>query len=180
MANGPIAVSAPGTSLKGAVGSDITFNTRYPFAKLDSTKDTSFQNISIFFGVDTPNPDGVTAFSLNTIVYQFAHGYNYIPAIWCIFQRNGAGDQGDLTVTKYGEHGYENGLIAVSSNSDFNQSANLTLLADQTNVYIGVTKNYITGGPFTDPSVNLEGYTLLVRVYTFVNDLSGQDVPTQA
>jgi hypothetical protein len=180
MINGPIVVSAPGKSLQGAVGSDITFNTRWPFAKLDTTNKVSFQNINIFFATDPPNPNGTTVFSQKTVVYTFPHGYKYIPAIWCIFQRNGNGDQGDFSVTKYGPYGYENGLICVSSTSDFAQSANLTLTADATNIYISVTKNYRTGGGWVDPPVNLSGYSLLVRVYAFVNDLSGTDVPSQA
>ena len=46
---GPISVSAPNTSLIGAATKDITFNTKYPFAKLDSTNTVSFQNINLIF-----------------------------------------------------------------------------------------------------------------------------------
>lgn len=178
MSNGPIAVSAPGKSLRGAVGTDVTFNTRYPFAKLDSTNKVSFQAINIFFAKDPPNPDGTISTSLTTMVYTFPHGYNYISKIWCIFQRTGAGDQGNFAVTKYGPYGYENGLIAVSSSADLSQSASLTLTADNTNIYLGVEKFYTSAS--ADPAVNLSGYSLLVRVYVFVNDLSGTDVPSQA
>lgn len=180
MSGGPISVSAPGKSLQGAVGADITFNTRYPFAKLDSTSKVSFQNINIFFANDPPNPNGTTSFARNTVVYAFPHGYKYIPTIWCIFQRTGAGDQGNLAITKYGPYGYENGLICVSNDGSSAQFATLDLSADETNIYISITKNYRTGGTYIDPPVNLSGYSLLVRVYAFVNDLSGTDVPTQA
>lgn len=177
-ANGPIAVSAPGKSLSGAVGADITFNTRYPFAKLDSTNKVSFQSINIEFLNDPPNPNGTTVFELDTVIYPFPHGYKYIPTIWCIFQRTaGEGDQGDFSVTKYGPYGYENGVIAVSSAVDSANSALLTLRADETNIYIGVNKKYVAAH---GPVVNLSGYNLLVRVYAFVNDLSGTDVPNQA
>lgn len=178
MSNGPIAVSAPGTSLRGAVGTDITFNTRYPFAKLDSTNKVSFQAINIEFLHDPPNPNGTSVFKLITNIYTFPHGYKYIPAIWCIFNRTaGAGDQGDLSVTKFGPYGYENGLIAVASAADNSNFANLTLAADATNIYIGVNKFYDS---LHGAAVNLVGYALLVRVYAFVNDLSGTDVPKQA
>lgn len=178
MDNGPIAVAGPGKTLLGGVGSDITFNTRYPFAKLDSTNLVSFQNINIFFGYDPPNPDGVSNFSRVTSIYTFKHGYKYIPAIWCIFQRTGFGDQGDHTVTKFGPYGYENGVICVSSVSGSAQFARLKLWADATNVFLGIEKIYVAAHP--DPAVNLSGYSLLVRVYCFVNDLSGNDVPFQA
>lgn len=177
MDNGPISVSAPSTSILGAVGSDITFNTRYPFAKLDSTNKVSFQNINIFFANDPPNPDGTTSFEQNTIIYTFPHGYKYIPAIWCIFQRTGFGDQGDFSNTKYGPYGYENGIICVSNASDFAQFATLNLTADETNIYLSITKNYRHDIVFVDPPVNLIGYSLLVRIYAFVNDLLGHDVP---
>jgi len=178
--NGPISVSAPGTDLRTATGKDVILNTRYPFAKLDSTNLVSFQSIEISFANDPPNPDGSTSDNLTTLIYKFPHGYKYTPTVWCMFQRTvGAGDQGDLTVTKFGPYQYESGVIAVSSASDLANYATLELAADDTNIYLGVMKvNVGAFGP--DPPVNIAGYTLLVRVYVFVEDLLGTDVPNQA
>jgi hypothetical protein len=180
MSNGPISVSAPGKSLRDALGSDITFNTRHPFAKLDTTNKVSFQNINIFFANDPPNPNGTTQTSLVTTVYQFKHGYKYIPALWCIYQRTGFGVQNDFSSTKFGPYGYENGTFCVSSASDTAQYAELAFWADETYVYIGINKHYQTDAFHPDPPVNLLGYSLLLRVYAFVNDLSGTDVPSHA
>ena len=173
--NGPISASAPGKSLTGALGADITFNTRYPFAKLDSTNLVSFQNIQLFFAIDTPNPDGVTSGYIRTNVYQFPHGYSYIPTVWMFYQRVGAGIQDTPSSTRFSPYGYWGGIIAAANISDSSTYATLDPTADATNVYIDVTKNAGVGSPDT----NLVGYSLNIRLYIFVEDTLGGGVPTQ-
>jgi hypothetical protein len=164
---GPIQVSAPGVNLKGAVGKDITFSTRYPFAKLDSTNDTSFQLINLLFLHEPPNPDGVSSFYQRTLVYSFAHGYTYTPSTWFLVSIDGF-------TSVIGSEGV---YITGGGSSPSLTSSVFIAEVDDTNVNFYIDKYYIVFLGITPPSVL--GLTLTIRSYAFVNDLLGNDVPNQ-
>jgi hypothetical protein len=164
---GPIAVSAPGTSLTGTVGKDVTFSTRYPFAKLDSTNNVSFQTITILFGVDTPSPDGTDTTTNSTLVYQFAHGYKYVPSTWFMVSVN-------AFTSALGTEGV---YLVGGGDAPTLGSAYITAQVDATNVYFYINKLWVQSGGLPAPTVL--GITLTIRSYIFVNDLSGMDIPSQ-
>jgi hypothetical protein len=167
--NGPISVSAPGKTLVGASSSDITFSTRYPFHKLDSTNNVSFQIITVFFNSDTPTPAagaGLTA-SNRTLVYQYAHGYKYEPSSWFLVSL-------DNFTTILGSEG--SWLIGNASGAS-TAIAKFEVDIDATNVNFYIFKQWTNDGATPAPSVL--GYFLTVRSYIFVEDLTGTMVPSQ-
>lgn len=166
---GPISVSSPGTSLTTAQGQNITFNTRYPFAKLDSTKVPSFQIITIFFNTEPPNPAvGVgSSGSLETLIYSYPHGYTYIPSTWFLLSLDNfvsvKGSEGSWIV------GAATGLSP--ANAQFN------IKVDATNVNFYVNKFWSNDGITPAPSVI--GFFVTIRAYVFVESLAGDSVPSQ-
>jgi hypothetical protein len=164
----PIQVSAPGTSVLGAVGKDITFSTKYPFAKIDSTKSVSFKITNILFSSDTANPDGVTNTTNSVLIYSFAHGYTYVPSTWFLVSVNGF-------TSVAGTEGY---FLVGGGDIPANGSAYLSVQVDSTNVYFYINKIWQSSLGFSAPSVF--GLTLAIRSSIFVNDLLGMDVPSQA
>jgi len=167
--NGPIAVSAPGSSLTGALGTDVTFSTRYPFDKIDSTNKNSFQVITLFFAVDPPNPNGTSVKKIRTPIYQFAHGYDYLPSSWFL-------NSLDNFTTAVGPEGV---IIKGGSSAGTASAAVLAIEADSTNIYFYIDKYYDTSiFDFGIPTIL--GFFVAIRSYVFVNDLSGTDVPSHA
>ena len=163
--NGPISVSAPNKNLLGAVGKDITFNTSYPFAKIDSTNNVSFQIINILFLTEPPNPDGSVSTYQRNLIYQFAHGYTYVPSTWFMVSN-------DNFTTALGTEG-----VVLTGNSTVLGAAILIVTVDSTNVNFYVDKYW--GGIGVYKPVIL-GTSIEIRSYVFVNDLTGTDVPTSA
>lgn len=169
---GPISVSAPGVSLIGVAAKDITFSTRYPFHKLDSTNMNSFEIISVFFNTEPPDPvmPTSTATFSNTLVYKYAHGYTYTPSTWFLLSLDNfattIGSEGAMILTI--------GQIPGSTNAIFN------IQVDSTYVYFYVAKTwgYVFGTPDPNPP-HIIGFTVSVRAYIFVNDILGGDVPSQ-
>ena len=173
MDNGPISVSAPGKSLIGATAQDITFSTRYPFAKLDSTNQNSFEVISLFFNTEPPNPPSNASGTThsNTLVYKYAHGYTYTPSTWFLLSLN------NFTSTL----GPEGSMILVSGQLPGSTNAIFNITVDDTYVYFYIYKTwgYVFGTPDPNPP-NIIGYTVSIRAYIFVEDLLGGSVSSQA
>ncbi len=174
MNNGPISVSAPGQSLVGALGQDITFSTRFPFHKLDSTNPVSFQVISILLNHEPPNPPIPPATpphftTSRTLIYSFRHGYNYIPSSWFLIS-----DDNFAT-----SNGFEGALLISTGNLFGFTVAVLNVEVDDTNVNIYVDKNWYNYGTPDNPP-NIIGTTISIRAYIFVEDLSGNMVPAHA
>ena len=165
----PIQVSKPGTDLRTASGTDITLNTLQPFAKIDSTKPDSFQLINILFLHEPPNPDGSTTFYQRTLVHHFAHSYKYVPSTWFLTSV-------DAMASAKGSEG-----VILAGGGDFPgfSSAMFMVEVDATNVTFYIDKYYDTR-VFDLGVPTILGDTLTVRSYIFVNDLSGQDMPSQA
>lgn len=171
--NGPISVSSAGTSLQNASGAQVTFNTRYPFHKLDSTNINSFQVVTILFGAEPPNPVAPTSTATysESLVYSFAHGYTYVPSTWFLLSLDGFA----TTIGPEGNAFLVQGQIPGSTN------AILNIRVDATNVNFYVTKTwgYVFGTP--DPvAPNVFGLTVSIRSYVFVEDLLGNSLPSSA
>lgn len=168
--SGPISASSPGNSLVNATGTAVTFNTRYPFEKLDSTSSVSFQIINLFFNHEPPNPNPSSGNSgtTNTLVYSFPHGYSYIPATWFLISTNNF-------TTALGSEGVW--LIGNATGAG-GSNAQINVTVDATNVNFYIAKFYTNDGISQLP--NVIGTFLNIRAYVFVNDLSGNDVPSQA
>ena len=167
-----ISVSANGTSLSNASSDDITFSTKNPFHKLDSTNEKSFQVITIFFNTEPPDPatpTSVATFS-DTIVYQFKHGYNYTPSSWFLISL-------DNFATTLGPEG----TILVRSGAVGGTTARLNIYVDDTYVYFHIAKrwgySYFTSAPDGNPP-HVIGLSVSIRAYIFVEDLTGTMVPS--
>lgn len=78
-------VSTNTTSVSSAKGASVLIG-QYPFTKLDVTNIVSFQTISILFQNEPPQPLASPGFT-DTLIYQFPHGYNYIPTVWMQWQQ---------------------------------------------------------------------------------------------
>ena len=172
--NGPISVSAPNTSLKTATGTNLTFNTKYPFAKLDSTVNTSYQIITLFFNVETPTPPQPTGSpsnytSITTLVYSYPHGYTYIPSTWFFLSLDNF-----ATIL-----GTEESFLKGGGTGFPSPGTKLSIRADATNIYFYVTKSRYYDGSI-DLYYPIIGTFVSIRAYIFVEDLLGQSVPNQA
>lgn len=82
---GSFAVSNSGSSVQTANGPQQLLAEDKPMTKLDTTNTVSFQTISLLFNAEPPQPTPVTL-ATDTQLYQFAHGYDYIPTIWMEWQ----------------------------------------------------------------------------------------------
>lgn len=171
MENGPISVSAPGKSLIGAFGQDITFNTKYPFHKLDSTNNNSFQIISIFFNTEPPNPatpaSGATT-QARTLVYSFDHGYTYEPSSWFL-----------VSVDNFSNVLGSEGSWIYGNASGFGSSiAKFEIEVTDTSVNFYVNKYWPNPFGILPPAPNIIGTTVTIRSYVFVEDLTGTMIPS--
>lgn len=83
----PITVVQSGSNVQSATGTEILLNSKIPFTKLDTTNIISFQTISILFNNEPPQPVGLGGYT-QTLIYQFSHGYSYIPSIWMMWQND--------------------------------------------------------------------------------------------
>jgi len=158
-----MSISQNGVDVKEASGSQLIFSSQYPFAKLDKTNKVSFQNIALLFENEPPNPDGVTNFLQTTLVYQFPHGYTYVPSTWFLMQ--------NPTNTGIGlQPAYQQeGGIIINTNAFPFAAAIFRMEVDSQNVYFYVDK-YFTSG---DTPPNIQGFSLNIRVYVFAGDLTG-------
>lgn len=161
MADVGIKVSKEDVDAFTATGDDLLLDMDSPLHKLDSSVDTSFRNILITFNNEPPNPDGVTDFNLDTEVYRFKHGYDYIPCTWVLYQ--------NLTLAPSGvsiEYAMYGGIIY---SPDAFASAYFFFDIDETYVRLVVRKNYVSG--LGSGVANIVGFRLRIRVYVFAEDI---------
>lgn len=191
---GPITVVTPGTNIQNAPLSSLVMNSTIPFTKLDTQNIVSFQTISILFNGEPTQPPAGSPYYAITPIYQFAHGYNYIPSIWLMWQNSSPEFPADPSVSNsnttfypFGddtattevlssiETGLDNatGTLAIEHYNDTVQGvipvtgADLYVTMDDTNVYINIMKsNYATVSGSVVP-IFLAGVTLNVRCYVF-------------
>ena len=168
--NGLMSISANGVDVKGATGADLIFSDKYPFAKLDKTNNVSFQTINLLFNNEPPNPSGGGGDigPKTTLVYQFPHGYNYVPSTWFLMQNPSQTGLGLQPLYQ------QEGGIILATNEGFFAAAIFRMQADNKNVYFYVDKYYDgSGGGASGPLPNIRGFSLVIRVYVFAGDLTG-------
>lgn len=150
---------------------DILFDTRKPFHKLDLSNERSFQVIDLTLNSEPPDPatpTSVTTFS-NTLVYQYAHGYNYLPSTWFL-----------ISIDAFGHTlGPEGSMIKVGGGVPGSTNAKFNIEVDDTYVKFYIKKQW--GRVFgTNDNINdahVAGMMVSVRAYIFVEDLTGTTVP---
>jgi hypothetical protein len=154
-----IIITQPGVSVTGAKNSQITMNTSNPFIKLDTQNPKAFQTINLIITTDPPEPVG-PATDTYTTVYQFAHGYKYVPSLETLFNVTTAPPGSTFTQTYFqdwgqiGAHTFLDGVF-------------LYAIADATNVYFIVDKYNAGGG-----SANLlTGTNITITVHVFLDDI---------
>lgn len=184
-------VAANGQSVQTATGPQALLKETQPFTKLDVTKIESFQTIQILFNHEPTQPDPITG-QAYTQLYQFAHGYTYIPRIWMEWQNlapsypaaPGPGgsattfftfgdDTASLDIPTFGNTTALSLFARALYNSDptygnASATAFLYVTVDVTNVTIFMGKvgqSFIIGGPI--PPVFVIGETANIRLYVF-------------
>lgn len=160
-------VSSNNVGVKGASITQTIFSSQYPFSKLDKTNNVSFQNIALLFAHEPPNPAGTVGNTgpIKTLVYPFAHGYNYVPSTWVMVQNptnTGVGQQPPY---------FQESWPIIRTDANNYTAAELHLQVDATNVNFYVWKYYDNTNTPSLP--NILGFSLNIRVYVFVGDLTG-------
>jgi hypothetical protein len=170
MSNFGIKVSSNGVDISKATVSETLLSSQSPLMKLDSTVKTSFQNIVIFFSKEIPNPGASQ--SSDTLIYRFKHTYTYTPSIWAMCQAVGVTIRGTVQTTYF----TDTGLIGGNNTAINSSFVTISTGADDTYCYIYAHKFTKSTGV----EAPVIGVFLNLRFYAFVNDLSGNDVPTHA
>lgn len=149
-----IKVSQGDISALTATGADILMSTRFPFAKIDPTKLDSFRTTTVTFLNDVPD-------NTKTQVASFAHGYDYRPQIWGLWNVTWGPSIAGTPNTEQNGYGY---LI----NGAGSPSASFSYEWDATNVYL-----YLLKGTSIIPPVssNAIGTVATLTTYIFVDDL---------
>jgi len=155
-----IVISAPGTDVAGAPTSKVLMDTSKPFLKIDTQTTTGFQTITLIITTDPPEPVS-PATDRYTIVYQFAHGYKYVPSVETLFYVTTAPPGATYSQTYFQDWG----IVGAHTADD---AAYLYAVADATNVYFIVDK-------FNDQSglgsANLlTGTNVNISVHVFADD----------
>lgn len=163
--NSIMTVSSNGVDVGAATGPQVIFSSQYPFGKLDKTNKVSFQNISILFNREPPNPNGTTQTLLTTLVYQFPHGYKYVPSTWFLMQ-----NPSNTGVGIQPAYQQEGGTV-IATDEFLLTAAIIRMQADATNIYFYIDKYYTQGD--SQPLPNIQGFSLNIRVYVFAGDLTG-------
>ncbi len=160
MADIGLKVSIEDTDALTATGTDVLLN-NYPQAKLDTKNPKSFQNITMTFLNNPPEPPGLSGI-VDTLVYSFPHGYTYIPECWFLVQVVTP----PAVAAYYQEYFQDSGLL--SSRTPFDQ-ARFYVLVDATTVYMYVEKYVETA--FGGLPNDITGSQIRIRPYVFVDDI---------
>lgn len=177
-------VSPPGTDARTASDDQLLLNDKYPFHKLDVTKTSSFKNINISFTRQAPYPAApatpfTSGFLTTPHIYQFVHGYDYIPAILMFDLNNYVAPDGSVFPA------YQNGNTVLlgqpeGGSPNFGLSGVfLTATADTKNVYLNIITFVNTGnmGVGPTPLMNMIGLTAKIRLWVFAEDLANDIGP---
>lgn len=194
---GTFAVASNGASIQTAAGPQQLLSASRPMTKLDTTNIVSFQTIQLLLNHEPPQAPANAPFFTDTIVYQFPHGYAYIPAVWLSWQNNSANpNPGTPALNSSNTVSYPNGdddaglaayeatqgtiAIGVSSSSIaveqynggmsgvFNATdALLYVTVDAANVYIHIMKRTLATVGGNIVPLFLIGYILNMRIYVF-------------
>jgi hypothetical protein len=139
----------------------LLLDSKYPFAKIDSTIPTSFQTIDISF-LATPTS------GVETEVYSFAHGYDYTPQVWGLW--NVTYPVTIDWIDYIQAYGYY-----VSGTGAGARLLELKYTVDSTNVKLYVTATDSVAPPEIIPPINIVGVTARLTIYIFTDDLTDQD-----
>lgn len=189
-----INIGPPNVDILKAKNSQLTFSTKYPFTKIDALNPQSFQSISFVFNNEPPGPDNVLNTPVTTLLYQFKHGYKYIPSLWFQWQNSAPQNLNPLpangsTETTYYPFGddtsYSDPLACYYASVTYNYNgayyimsyAYLTVVADNTNAYIYITKIFdnstVSGSTTTYYPVNVIDTRFKMRIYVFCEPALG-------
>lgn len=157
MADFGIKITGEGTDALTAEQKNTLLNIVYQLMMLDVTNEASFQNVRVRFNNEPPNPDGITVFSLDTLIATIPHGYDYIPATWMLFETDTNPN------FPYGQYmGYIDQPGAGSG-------ALIIYKVDDENIYVYCRKLYQDG--LGVPTSVVAGKMVRLRFYVFANDI---------
>jgi hypothetical protein len=155
-----IKIATPGVDAQTATAANLLMNMTYPIAKLDITKAASFQNITIAFNNDPPEPGvGLTN---STLIYSFPHGYSYVPQVWSMITEIVP----PTSQTPYQTYNQDRMLLSVKTFEGVD-SASIAVRTDATNVNIYVDKYRLSG-----VAGSLVPCVVKLRVYVFAQDIT--------
>jgi hypothetical protein len=152
-------ITEPGVSVSNATPQQVILNSNNPFIKIDTQNQAGFQTIELIITTDPPEP---AAGSVSyTVLYQFKHGYNYVPSIESLFyvQSPPPAPYSNGTQTYFQDSG-RLGADQVGT------EAYAYALADNQNVYI-ICQKYNDSGTGT----LLTGTNLQVTLHVFCEDI---------
>lgn len=144
-----IKVSKKDASVLTATGSDVIMTTHFPFSKIDQTKLDTFRTTTVRFLSDVADNTKVQ------IAY-FAHGYDYRPQIWGLWNVT-------WSASLTGEE--QNGYGALTNTSGI-PATTVWYEWDEVNVYL-----YINKGATVLTPTSAIGTTASLTTYIFVDDL---------
>lgn len=149
MADYGVKVSKKDVSVLTATGSDVIMSTRFPFAKIDQTKLDTFRTTTVRFLNNVADNTEVQ-------IASFAHGYDYRPQVWGLWNVTWSAS---LTGTE------QNGYGALTNTSGF-PTTTVWYEWDEVNVYL-----YINKGATVLIPTDTTGTTAMLTTYIFVDDL---------
>jgi hypothetical protein len=154
-----ILITAPGSDVVGSPVTKEILNTSKPFIKIDTQNRVAFQTLTLLITTNPPEPT-LPAFHRYTTLYQFPHGYKYVPSIESLFYVSTPPPSTFVTQTYF----QDMGQIAGQTIAD---GAFLYAVADATNVYI-ICDKYNAGGG----SANLlTGTNVQITIHVFVESV---------
>lgn len=163
MADFGLKVSRNGTDAKLVEATDLILTSKYPLAKIDSTKAGSFKNVRIQFNNNVP-------LNVPTVVYQFKHGYNYTPSIWSLCRIFGLASP---YLTDYNYIIDDGPVMTYRGAGGAIDVVYFWAEADATNVYYYVNRIAdTTAYAPTVINVTIAGVSLRIRTYVFVEDVN--------
>lgn len=157
-----ILVTSPGASVQDAPTSKLIMDTSKPFIKIDTQNPTGFQTITLLITTDPPEPPLIPGGNTYTVVYQFAHGYKYVPSVEALF--NVTSPPPGTAFSQ--DYFLDRGLIGQHTAAD---GAFLYAATDATNVYFIVNK--FIDGSGTGMANLLSGTNIDISVHVFVEEV---------
>jgi hypothetical protein len=135
---------------------DIIMSTKYPFAKIDPTKTDTFRTTTILFTKNTTK-------AVDTLIYQFDHGYTYTPQVWGLWSIIWGPGVVGVAGSTY------NGYGTVSSSSGI-PVATLHYKVGMSRIELYA----IWSDPLNLAPIDLSGTIATLTTYVFADDLTTQ------
>lgn len=154
-----IKITAPGNDVDTAPTQQVTMDTSKPFIKIDTQNPNGFVSLTLIITTNPPEPVG-PATDKYTVLYQFAHGYKYVPSLESLFFVTSPPPGAAFTQTYFQDFGQ----IGAHTVAD---AVYLFAVADKTNVYI-ICDKYNAGAGL--PNL-LTGTNVNITLHVFVEDI---------